>query len=86
MTCQCGRGDVVGVLIYRLGGAVTVHPLHWAMAVTNAADWRCADCVADACRLLPMSPTRAYEEIKASHDCATDWPCASRIRRSATSE
>lgn len=57
--CPCGRGDVVGALVYRLGGALTVYPLHWRGADEHGEDWRCADCVADACRLLPMSPTEA---------------------------
>lgn len=62
--CQCGRGDVVGVLQYRLGGSLLVHPLHGRQADANAADWRCVDCVADACRLLPLTPTHAAAELE----------------------
>ena len=63
ISCQCGRGDVVGVLLTRMGGPVTVHPLHWPRADAHAADWRCVDCVADACRLLPLTPTQAMAEM-----------------------
>lgn len=62
--CQCGRGDVVGALLYRLGGELTVLPLHHRAADTHGAEWRCVDCVADACRLLPLRPVEAAAEIQ----------------------
>lgn len=61
--CQCGRGDVVGALSYRMGGALTVLPLNHRAADSMAADWRCVDCVADACRLLGLSPADSAAEI-----------------------